>query len=315
VPWSAATYEYDHRSSTCPAQRILRITAATGQRPHLFGGRGEDTERSSLGSLRTRLASAAQACLRPRAQGGARFDRSHRSARADVATWLAASLSRVRVGVYVDGFNLYYGARGLCGRSTPGWRWLDIRALANFLLASRMNWPAPVIERVTYCTALIDAATNPSGYVSRVKQAPLAIRAPGPAGVPQIVHTAWPIMVQDTRGNPVAGATFMASVAQREEKGSDVNVASHLLVDILTDQVDAAVVISNDSDLRFPIHFARTRVPVGLVNPSRNRLAGALRGTAADGIGGHWWHQLLAGELKTFQLSNPAGGYTRPAGW
>jgi hypothetical protein len=49
----------------------------------------------------------------------------------------------------------------------------------------------------------------------------------------------------------------MVSYANREEKGSDVNVASHLLVDVLTDRIDAAVVISNDSDLRFPVQFAR----------------------------------------------------------
>lgn len=245
----------------------------------------------------------------------------------------------MRVGVYVDGFNLYYGARGLCGRGTPGWRWLDIRALATFLVANRINWSPASIERVTYCTALIDAATNPSGYadqdvyikaltstgavdrvelgyyVSRVKQAPLAVRGPGPAGVPRIVPANWPIMVHDALGKPVVGATFMASVAQREETGSDVNLASHLLVDVLTGQVDAAVVISNDSDLRFPVRFTRTRVPVGVINPSRNQLAGALRGTASDGVGRHWWHQLSATELTTFQLSNPAGGYTRPAGW
>jgi hypothetical protein len=41
---------------------------------------------------------------------------------------------QVRVGVYIDGFNLYYGGRGLCGRSTPGWRWLDIRRLASTLI-------------------------------------------------------------------------------------------------------------------------------------------------------------------------------------
>jgi hypothetical protein len=58
-------------------------------------------------------------------------------------------------------------------------------------------------------------------------------------------------------------ATFM--VSHREEKGSDVNVASHLLVDVLTDVVDAAIVISNDSDLDFPVSYARTRVPVGLL--------------------------------------------------
>jgi hypothetical protein len=245
----------------------------------------------------------------------------------------------VRVGVYVDGYNLYYGARGLCGRGTAGWRWLDIRALAGSLIAARANWPGAAVHRLTYCTALIDAATNPSGYadqdvyikalktngvadlvelgyyVSRVKQAPMATRAPGAAGLPQIVRADWPVMVQDAQGRPVPDASFMVSYAHREEKGSDVNVASHLLVDILTGQVDAAVVISNDSDLRFPVQFARSRVPVGIVNPSRNHLAGALRGVASDGVGRHWWRQLTAGDLRRFQLPSPAGIYTRPLGW
>jgi hypothetical protein len=44
------------------------------------------------------------------------------------------SVLRVRVGVYVDGFNLYFGARSVCGRGTRGWRWLDVRALAERLL-------------------------------------------------------------------------------------------------------------------------------------------------------------------------------------
>lgn len=107
----------------------------------------------------------------------------------------------------------------------------------------------------------------------------------------------------------------MVSYARREEKGSDVNVASHLLVDVLTGQVDAALVISNDSDLKFPIAYARTRVPVALINPSRNYLAGALKGNARDGVGGHWWHQLTEADLHSSQLPNPIGNYSRPAGW
>jgi hypothetical protein len=75
----------------------------------------------------------------------------------------------------------------------------------------------------------------------------------------------------------------MASYAHREEKGTAVNVASHLPVDVLTGQIDAAVVISNDCDLQYPVAFARTRVPVGLINPSNNYLAGALRGLPATG--------------------------------
>jgi hypothetical protein len=37
-------------------------------------------------------------------------------------------------------------------------------------------------------------------------------------------------MIQDAGGAPVTGAVFMVSYANREEKGSDVNVAAHLLL-------------------------------------------------------------------------------------
>jgi hypothetical protein len=88
----------------------------------------------------------------------------------------------------------------------------------------------------------------------------------------------------------------------REEKGSDVNVAAHLLLDVLGGAVDGALVISNDSDLRFPVEQARQHVPIGVVNPSRNYLAGDLRGTAGSGAGRHWWARLTSGDLKAHQL-------------
>ncbi|WP_202864786.1 PIN domain-containing protein [Rothia uropygioeca] len=87
-------------------------------------------------------------------------------------------------------------------------------------------------------------------------------------------------------------ARFMASVARREGKGSDVNVASHLLIDILTGTIDAAVVISNDSDLAYPVTFARDRVPIGLVNPTKGYRAGKIAGEHTDGVGDHWWYQM-----------------------
>jgi uncharacterized LabA/DUF88 family protein len=245
----------------------------------------------------------------------------------------------VQVGAYIDGYNLYYGARGLCGRGTAGWRWLDIRALLEAVLARRQDWQGATLTRVIYCTAVIDAASNPSGYndqdiylkalaasgsvdhieygtyVARVKQAPLAVKAPSRSRHPQVVHPQWPIMVQDSQGNPIPDAMFMVSYAHREEKGSDVNVASHLLVDVLTGAVDAAVVISNDSDLRFPIQRARMHVPVGLINPSAKYLAGALRGNAMDGVGRHWWRSLSVADLKAHQLPSSVGGLSRPMGW
>jgi hypothetical protein len=69
----------------------------------------------------------------------------------------------------------------------------------------------------------------------------------------------WPVKVQASTGAPVPDARFMVSYAYREEKGSDVNVASHLLLDTLQGVIDAAIVISNDSDLRLPIEQARAR--------------------------------------------------------
>lgn len=46
-------------------------------------------------------------------------------------------------------------------------------------------------------------------------------------------------------------------MATYEEKGIDVNVAAHLLVDVLANGFDAAVVLSNYSDLRRPVQKAR----------------------------------------------------------
>jgi len=109
--------------------------------------------------------------------------------------------------VYVDGYNLYYGGRGHCGRGTSGWRWLDVRALASMLVEERTNLPGAHVGRVVYCTARVDGADNPSGhadqdvylkallatgsvdrieygrYVARVKHAPLArpARPPRPS--------------------------------------------------------------------------------------------------------------------------------------
>jgi hypothetical protein len=107
----------------------------------------------------------------------------------------------------------------------------------------------------------------------------------------------------------------MASVATYEEKGSDVNVAAHLLVDVLAGGFDAAVVISNDSDLRWPVQEARRRVPVGLVNPGSGYTAGQLSDKPNVGVGRHWWRTLRALDFVGHQLPDPATGIRRPVGW
>lgn len=240
----------------------------------------------------------------------------------------------MRVGVYIDGFNLYYGGRG---RGAPGWRWLDLRALATALVADRSGWPPATSLRVVYCSARISGADNPDGqrdqdvylralrahgsvdvlemgqYVSRVATAPLA--AADRKGRPVLTTAGWPVMVQDKAGTAMPDARFMVSVARREEKGSDVNVATHLLLDVLNRAVDAAVVVSNDSDLRLPVVEARQRVKVGLVNPTKGYPAGALNAASTVGVGGHWWHQLAKADFAAAQLPDVVGRLTKPTGW
>jgi NYN domain len=241
---------------------------------------------------------------------------------------------QLRVGVYVDGFNLYYGGRSMFGKGTAGWKWLDLRALSVDLVAGRSHWSPATIDRVVFCTALIDTGTNPSGqvdqniyiralkasgsvdavelgyYVTRVKKGALARRTRGPK---------FEYIDSNGRLIPSGNPPVLVDVAQREEKGSDVNVAAHLLHDCLTNQIDAAIVVSNDSDLAFALNTARAYVPIGTVNPSPNQLAGALRGRPNDGAGNHWWAQLTQQDFSSAQLADPIAEGNRslrkPQGW
>lgn len=54
--------------------------------------------------------------------------------------------------------------RKLCGRGVAGWRWLDIRSLADALVAERAaDWSGATVNRVVCCPARISGAANPSG--------------------------------------------------------------------------------------------------------------------------------------------------------
>ena len=130
-----------------------------------------------------------------------------------------------------------------------------------------------------------------------------------------LTTAAWPVMVWDSSDRAVSDATFMVKVARREEKGSDVNVAAHMLLDLLHQRVDAAVVVSNDSDLAFPVSEARDLVPIGVVNPSPRPPAAKLDVRSTRGVPGHWWYKLTKSDLITAQMTDAVGNLTRPVGW
>src|SRR5690606_26515199 len=65
------------------------------------------------------------------------------------------------------------------------------------------------------------------------------------------------------------GSPRFVEVIKTEEKGSEENLASHLLHDAHEGRFDVGVVVTNDSDLVEPIRLVRQDLglPVGILNP------------------------------------------------
>lgn len=161
--------------------------------------------------------------------------------------------------VYIDGFNLYYGSMR---RSAH--KWLNLQSLCDDLL------PAFQVELVRYFTAR--AASRPTDPDVNLRQQ-VYLRAL--ETLPNLEIHYGSFLTKTTKmvlaSSPPLNPQFV-EVIKTEEKGSDVNLASHLLLDAARDRADAFVVISNDSDLMEPIRIVRQEFgkTVGIINPHQH---------------------------------------------
>jgi uncharacterized LabA/DUF88 family protein len=161
--------------------------------------------------------------------------------------------------VYIDGFNFYYGAL----RKTP-YRWVNVRKLCELLL------PKNTVAEIKYFTALVSARPNDPGQPARQQLYFRALKTlPG-----LTIHYGHFLAHEVTMPLvPVPGRPQQyVRVIKTEEKGSDVNLATHLLHDAHMGRFDVAVVVSNDSDLLEPIKIVRQQLgkKVGILNPQKN---------------------------------------------
>jgi uncharacterized LabA/DUF88 family protein len=109
----------------------------------------------------------------------------------------------------------------------------------------------------------------------------------------------------------------MVEVIYTEEKGSDVNLASYLLLDAFRRDCDAAIVVSNDSDLVEPIRIVRHELglAVGILNPQRDsqEVAQQLRRVAS------FYRPITTSALAACQfldtLTDDDGAFFKPSGW
>ena len=139
--------------------------------------------------------------------------------------------------VYVDGFNLYFGLKS---KGYKRYYWLDVQRLAENLLGTNQN-----LVMVKYFTADIKAGTDKHRRQQTFLDA----------------LTCHCTKVEIIRGHYLikerqcSNCGHVAKIP--EEKKTDVNISSHMLVDAFTDRFDTAFLISGDSDLVPPIEMIR----------------------------------------------------------
>lgn len=211
----------------------------------------------------------------------------------------------MRTYVYVDGFNLYYG----CVKGTP-YRWLDLKAL--FL---RILQPYNQVLAIKYYTAKV--AARPSDPDAPMRQSKYldALAAHIPEYQLTLGHFLQSRVRMALAKPPLIGAKTV-EVLKTEEKGSDVNLALHLLNDAWQDRYDCAVICSNDSDLSEALRLVKTQHKKRVVlavpgDPNVRPPAIQLKRYA------HAVLQITPADLAASQLPNPIPGTTihKPSNW
>ena len=170
-----------------------------------------------------------------------------------------------RVMFYIDGFNLYYGAL----KGQPH-RWLDLEAFCERYIKAGFELVA-----VKYFTAKVEDRPDKPGQRRDQREYLRALQT-----LPKVeiiyghflTRTATRLLEHLPKKRR-KGDIGLRSVWIQEEKGSDVNLASHLLADGFRARYDLAVVISNDSDLKMPVEIVRSELDagVGIINPHEYR--------------------------------------------
>lgn len=226
-----------------------------------------------------------------------RFDAGRKAA----ARWPLLFPEAVRTYLYIDGFNLYYG----CLKDSS-LKWLNPVRMATLLL------PRHTIAATHYFTANVSGRPGDPDQPVRQQTYIRALRT-----LPQFtIHLGYFLAhaVRMSLAHPRPGGPKTALVWRTDEKGSDVNLATQMLVDGFDGAYECAVVITNDSDLLAPIRIIRRRLgkKVGVLNPQIRPARTLL--SEAD-----FYKQIRYGVLAASQfpstMTDAKGTFSKPATW
>ena len=208
----------------------------------------------------------------------------------------------MRTNFYIDGFNLYF----LAVANGP-YRWLDLSKLCSRLV------PNHELGRIRYFTAPIEDRPNRPGQRQRQLTYLRALNT-----IPNLSIHQGQFRTDPKRRRlvePIPEVGEFVEVLETREKGTDVNLATHLLVDGFLEDYEQAVVISNDSDMALAIRKVRDviELPVGVVNPGRRVPTKTLRD--ASTFHRYIFKRTLAECQFPDTLTDEVGTITKPVGW
>lgn len=155
----------------------------------------------------------------------------------------AVPSGRGRVIAYIDGFNLYFGLK------EKGWNrfyWLNLQGLAESLLLSDQK-----LVLTKYFTTRVSGTVKDPDKPRRQNTFIEALQT-----LPD-----FEIFYGQYLELPVNCFRCGNTWQTHEEKMTDVNIATELILDAIDDRFDTALLITADSDLTRPIEKVRERFP------------------------------------------------------
>lgn len=178
----------------------------------------------------------------------------------------------MRTFVYIDGFNLYYNLfRGRRNKANRKYKWLDLESFTKSIVEKK--YKKNKIISTKYYTAHVSGAqdeTKPHRQNAYLRGLELH------SNNLEIVYGKFLI---DEAYRPSVHSKELVKVYLPEEKGSDVNLAVHLVYEATQNQYDVALVLTNDTDMReaFRIVSAELGKTLILVQPEHVKTAKSLR--------------------------------------
>ncbi len=138
---------------------------------------------------------------------------------------------QIRAGVYIDGFNLYHPIHDM---QEPHLKWADLWRLSEMIVARQGS----KLVKVVFCTAV---PLDDKGKRDR--------------------HTTFNNAQRAMGVTVVKGHHVVDDSGKRNEKCSDINLALSVILDAQDDLIDAAYILSADSDQGATARVFKERFP------------------------------------------------------